>query len=307
MEAIQVLTYICLLLFLGFVIGRVVKYLKTPIHLRWELYPVAHEKGRADYGGSYFEEFEWWNKPRQKDRINEIKVMFTEIIFLKGVFEHNRPLWWVSFPFHFGLYLLIGWLGVLALAAFLAAIGVSLGGGFGTLIRYLAAGLGYAGLGLTALGCLGLLFRRALNADLRRYSVPLEFINLLAILSVVVVALIVHLSSDPWFGMPVMYIYSLFTFSAPMPMSTGMQVEIILASLLFAYIPMTRMAHFVSKYFLYHDVRWSDEPNFRGGKIEARLKEAFEYRMKWAGPHIQTGKSWAHVGTHVEQEKEVEK
>ncbi len=61
----------------------------------------------------------------------------------------------------------------------------------------LAAGLGYSGLGLTAIGCLGLFFRRALNADLRRYSVPLEFINLLAILSVVVVALVVHLSTDP--------------------------------------------------------------------------------------------------------------
>ncbi len=33
-----------------------------PIHLRWELYPVPHEAGKAEYGGGYLEETSWWSK-----------------------------------------------------------------------------------------------------------------------------------------------------------------------------------------------------------------------------------------------------
>ena len=105
MTVIQFLTYAAVLVFLIVVLAKVIKYKSTPIHLRWELYPVAHEKGRASYGGSVFEEMEWWDKPRHKDRINELKEMFQEIVLLKGVYHHNRKVWYSSFPFHLGLYL----------------------------------------------------------------------------------------------------------------------------------------------------------------------------------------------------------
>ena len=47
-----------------------------PMHVRWELYPVAHEKGRASYGGSYFEEVDWWTKPREVDKLGEVDRCF---------------------------------------------------------------------------------------------------------------------------------------------------------------------------------------------------------------------------------------
>jgi len=52
----------------AFVLGcafKALRYATMPAHLRWELYPVAHEMGRASYGGSYFEEVDWWTRPRQ--------------------------------------------------------------------------------------------------------------------------------------------------------------------------------------------------------------------------------------------------
>lgn len=300
MLAIQILTYVCIFLFLAFIVGRVVKYVKTPLHLRWELYPVAHEKGRAAYGGSIFEELEWWTKPRQVDRIGELAEMLREIVFLKGVFKHNRSLWYFSFPFHMGLYALVGWLGLMFAAALLYVLGVDLGGQFGVGLRYLVALAGYGGLGLTAIGALGLLARRIGSKEIRRYSAPVEYINLLFILATVVTALVVHLRYDHWFTAPAAYMASLISFSsfgvgAQMP--TVMLVELVLGSLLLAYIPMTRMAHFVSKYFLYHDVRWSDEPNPRGSKIESQIMGNFGLRMNWQASHIQSGKSWAEVGT----------
>ena len=43
--------------------------------------------------------------------------MIPEILLLAGVWEHNRKHWFLSFPFHFGLYLLAG------LIALLLAVG----------------------------------------------------------------------------------------------------------------------------------------------------------------------------------------
>lgn len=307
MLAVQILSYVCVALFLAAAIAKVVKYATTPIHLRWELYPVAHEKGRAEYGGSVFEELDWWTKPREVDRFNEYKEMFLEIVFLKGVWKHNPKLWVFSFPFHFGLYLLVAWIGLAFLLSILFAAGVSFSAGFGKFVQIVVAILAYSGLILTALGTLGLLYRRIASADIRRYSAPVEYINLVFILLVVGVALGVHLAIDPWFHGPIAYLASLVTFSEAGAFPAAMQVEFILGSLLLAYIPLTRMAHFIAKYFLYHDVRWSDDPNPRGGKIEGKLKQVFGYPMQWKGPHIQTGKSWAEVGTKFEEVKEEKK
>ncbi len=55
---IQWITYFSLAFGIVMLIYRARRIAKLPIHLRWELYPVPHEKGRSHYGGSYMEEFE---------------------------------------------------------------------------------------------------------------------------------------------------------------------------------------------------------------------------------------------------------
>jgi nitrate reductase gamma subunit len=85
-------------------IYRYYRFATAPVHLRWELYPVAHEGKRSIYGGSYLEEGEWWNKPLHKNIGGELKVMLSEILFLKGIYEHNRRLWIWSFLMHQGVY-----------------------------------------------------------------------------------------------------------------------------------------------------------------------------------------------------------
>ena len=54
---------------------RTVKMASLPVHLRWELSPVPHEKGRGAYGGSYLETVDWWTKPREKDLVSEVVYM----------------------------------------------------------------------------------------------------------------------------------------------------------------------------------------------------------------------------------------
>ena len=59
MPLLHILTYASLTVFIAALAARAIRLATTPAHLRWELYPVAHEKDRARYGGSYFEEVDW--------------------------------------------------------------------------------------------------------------------------------------------------------------------------------------------------------------------------------------------------------
>ena len=97
-STVMVVLYLLLAIMVVAFIARTIKIARYPVHLRWELSPVPHEKGRGAYGGSYLEEFEWWTKPREKSLINEGIYMFKEIVFLKALWEHNRRMWYFSFP-----------------------------------------------------------------------------------------------------------------------------------------------------------------------------------------------------------------
>ncbi len=78
-------TYVGIAVFLIAAAIRIQRQLALPLHLRWELYPVKHEAGeRAEYGGSYMEEGNWWEKERKRSFYNEIKYMIPEILFLRG-------------------------------------------------------------------------------------------------------------------------------------------------------------------------------------------------------------------------------
>ena len=98
---LMLLSYICVGVCAAALIGRTLHYLSMPLHLRWELYPVPHEKGKSDYGGSYFEELNWWEKPIEKDHIGAIKFLLIEVLLVKSLFHDNRKLWFVSYPFDF--------------------------------------------------------------------------------------------------------------------------------------------------------------------------------------------------------------
>jgi len=90
----SIFAYLSVVIFAAVVIYRIIKITSTPVHLRWELYPVPHETGKkAKYGGSYLEELDWWTKPLHGSKLGQLSVMIPEILFLKGVWESNRGLW----------------------------------------------------------------------------------------------------------------------------------------------------------------------------------------------------------------------
>lgn len=306
MLAVQVIMVVAVVTAVLAMIIKALRYANAPEHMRWELYPVPHEKGRAEYGGSYLEELDWWSKPRHEDKLNELKEMAAEILLLKGVRHHNSKVWISSWPFHLGMYLSIGWLGLIFLGALLSALGVAVNAEaqvFGQIIHYVTIPFGYAALVLSFLGALGLFIWRMSDKDQRLFNAPIEYFNLVLIMIVTGIAFASHLTADQSFDHLRGFVQATMSISEAYVPSTLFTTEIVLLSILVAYIPVTRMSHFVAKYFLYHAVRWNDQPNVRGSLIEKRIGELLNQKVGWRGSHIQTGKTWGEVVTEVEDEK----
>ncbi len=301
---IYIIGYLAIAVFLFAVISKVVAYLKNPIHVRWDLYPVAHEPGeRASYGGSYLEDVEWWKKERKSSKINELKVMIPEILFLKAVHEYNRGLWYVSFPFHFGLYMLCAFIGLLFVGAGMQLAGMPLTAeskGLAMAVFAITNLLGPAAFFLSLAGALGLFFKRMTDSELKTFSSFGHFFNLAFFIIVLSIAIATWLTVDPTFVMLRGYIAGLISFSFVGFDNPLFTAQIISALVLAAYIPMTHMSHFFMKYFLYHDIRWGDEANIDTPETDAKIGVVLNYPITWAAEHIRgdgSRKTWAEVAT----------
>jgi nitrate reductase gamma subunit len=307
------LSYLCLIVFVIAVILRIYRQLTLPVHLRWELYPVKHEAGKkAAYGGSYMEESNWWKRKRKRSWINELRYMIPEILFLRGVWEENRRLWWVSFPFHFGLYMLMGTFLLLLLGAILMRFGIPVSpgnGGINSLIYYLTIIVGVIGMISGSVGTAGLLSRRLTAPELKYYSSFADYFNLVFLFSFCGSALLAWLFHDLSFDGARAHVYGLLTFGG-LPRGYILDrsflggLTVVLTSLVVAYIPMTHMSHMFMKYFMYHFVRWEDEPNLKGSGLEASILQNLGFRPTWAASHIGADgkKTWGEIASSKPKE-----
>ncbi len=290
------LTYALLVVFLvGFTV-RTVRLARLPVHLRWELAPIPHEKGKGHYGGSYLEELDWWTRPREKSLVAELRYMLLEIVFLKAVFEHNRRLWWFSFPFHVGLYLLIGAAAVLMAMTAGGLAGAGVAGA--PLLRGVATGMAWGGYGLGAVGVLGLLARRLFERRLRDFTPPMALFNLVLLGAVFATGIAVLTTADYVDGMT--KLLGALATGDTAALTPGVVAAHAAVTLVFlAYLPFTPMMHFVAKYFTYHDVRWNDEPLVRGGSMEREVERLLRQPVSWAGPHLHADgkKTWVDIAT----------
>ena len=299
MTIVMLSSYIAVVLFILGVILKWRKWSSMPIHLRWELYPVPHEAGKHHYGGSYMEEVDWWRKPRKTTFLGELKELLSEMLFIKRVFKYKRSLWWLTYPFHGGIYLILVWFALLLIRGVVEAYTVIDPAASYVLnmidgpIKVLIQVFGTVGIIAATFGCIGLLIRRILDRNLREYSSGLDFFNLIFILAVLITGIGVWVN-DIKFENAMEYMASLLSFSTirPPDLSPLAQIHVILMGLLWIYIPFSKMSHFFGKFFTYHRVLWEDEPNLRGGDIERKVREVLKLKLPWAAPHMMTGKSW---------------
>lgn len=286
---LTIFIYISLFAFVFISLSKAIKFAKMPIHGRWELYPVPKEKGRSEYGGSYYEEIKWYEKPRETSLVGEIKEMLKEILFIKILFDNQRPLWWLSYSLHLGIYLLFVWTAMLFVGAGTELLGMTVDSaatGWAAFVYFATILFGVAGAILLAFGSFGLFLRRIFVDTLKRYSTPQDYFNLLFLFAVVATGLLVF-AGDPGFQYGRDIAKGLLTFS-PVEAGGMLTAHIILLGLVLIYIPSTKMSHYVGKYFTFHKVLWENDPNIPGSKVEQQVKEASSYKVKnrWAAPHI---------------------
>lgn len=285
---LSLIAYLSIFLFLGISGYKAYQFAKLPLHGRMELYPVPKEKGH-EYGGSYYEEVEWWNKERQVSHSTELIDMLKEMLFIKKLFDNQRPLWWISYALHLGIYLLIAWTLLLVVGAVTLLGGgqVSASAGvWGSLVFYLSALTGLLGLILATLGSGMLLLKRLFDDTLRKYTTPQEYFNLILLYSAVVTGIFVW-ANDLSFHSAREITANLITFN-PFPASTLFVVHLVLLLIMFTYIPLSKMSHYVGKYFTFHKVLWENDPNLKGSEMEDKIKQATSYRPtnSWSAPHI---------------------
>jgi nitrate reductase gamma subunit len=266
--ALYCMLYAGVLVFAAGCVVRAVSYASQPIHLRWEIYPLPH-------GTS-----------------GQLKIMVPEILFLRGLWEFNRPMWWVSYPFHLGLYL------IAAAVAFLAGSALA-PAALWPILHGASVVCGTAGPALGLLGASGLLIRRLSAPELKGSNAPGDFLNLLLFISTTVLILAgvwLRPAGSPGPG-AILRGAATFNYSLQPPhLLTG---GFMLGCALLAYIPMTHMAHFIAKYFTYHSIRWDERGSVAGGAIEKKMAEYLMYRPTWAASHVGADgqRTWADIAT----------
>lgn len=268
--------YASALLFIIFSAYKAWKFASMPIHSRLDLYPVPKEAGRAEYGGSYYEETEWWSKPRKISHLGELKDMLMEMLFIKKLFHNQRKLWWASYSFHLGIYFLFAWTILLLISSAWQA----------SFILKFSAVIGIIGFILAFVGNAILLLRRLFDITLKKYTTPQEYFNLILIFAVLLSGIFAW-SHDPGLAQTHDIMGQLLSFNA-LALAPIVTLHLFLLGLMFLYIPVSKMNHYVGKYFTFHKVLWENDPNLPGSKVEKELQEAAAHppKTKWSAPHI---------------------
>lgn len=312
MHWIQYLTFLAIIIFLIMVIRRIIRIQSAPIHFRWELYPVPHEKGKASYGGSRMEEPEWWTKRSEKSHFAEAFYMFKEIVFLKGVWENNRNLWLGSFFMHFALYMLIVniFITLIAMVFQLAGSAVSQEStGITMILYYLIYWIALVSSVLGILGSIRLLFQRIVDQNLSLFSSPSHYFNLVFIGAIFLTEFFWIIGSENFVGQAVDSYTAIFTFSALPELPASAMATFTISLLFMIYLPFTHMTHFFTKYFTYHKIRWEDEPNLPGSKLQDKINSQLNQVVSWSAPHIGAdgSKTWLVIATTNPWEKKDDK
>jgi len=291
-----IISYILIVIFLATFIIKTRKMAKLPMHLRWELSPVPHEKGKSQYGGSYLEEYDWWTKKREKSLINEVIYMGKEIFLLKGVFENNKKLWYMSFPFHFGMYILTG---AAVLTFILAVLPSSILPPDSSMVSGVIEILAAIGFAIGIIGTVGLLVRRFRDPNLKNYTSGGTFFNLYFLLALFLSGFISIISAPDFYGEMNNYAQSLIFADTTGIISGIVSLHCIITLLFLAYLPFTKMLHFLAKYFTYHEVRWNDSPMIGNKKMQQEVIELLKQRPTWAAPHLNADgkKNWVDIAT----------
>jgi nitrate reductase gamma subunit len=286
-----VFTFSAVFIFLVVAVYRILAMRRLPVHLRWELAPIPHVKGKGGYGGSYLEEYEWWRQPRRRSRIAPVVYMLQEIFLMRGIWKNNRSLWPFSLLLHAGIYLFVITLFLLITNALFIITGVpaSILNVFLNITSVLAL-VGYlAG----SLGAISLILKRRLDSNYSPFTTRSMYFKLVFLGAVFISGIWDWSEADNFAAAMSNFIKNLFVLDTGVAATVPLLVHLIISLMFIVYLPFTDMLHFIAKYFTYHAVRWNDEPmNERMGE---KLTGLMKHPVSWSAPHAGSGKNWTEI------------
>ena len=296
---LALITYFAYLFIIGMYTAKAVKFLKAPLHMRWDLYPVLHEE-HYRYGGSYYEDEEWWTKKRRKHRLRGLLRLVADNFYLGDYFTRHRSYWLALYPWHLGFILIISFHICCFLAAVAMVLGLTIGpyaGGLGAVFYYVTLLTAVPSFILGSIGSMALLLKRSTDEALKRYAGPLNYFNYLFFLVVFLSGLYAW-HFDPTFSEYREFWKALITLHQP-HVQPAAAAHILLFSLFLIYLPYTRSMHYISRFLAFFMIRWDDEPNTRGSAVERKVSALLKGKVTWSAAHIQSGGTWAEVATEV--------
>jgi len=286
----HILIFSVLGVFLVLMARRILAIARLPVHLRWELAPIPHEKGKNKYGGSYLEEYEWWHKKRRKSCLPPIVYMAGEIFLLKGIWKNNPGLWPFSFALHIGIYLVIISIVIHVINALFIITSTS--AAVLDVFKNVAAIAAIIGYILGVLGAIGLILKRSIDINFRTFSSFSTYFRLVFLAAIFVSGIIAWFSSSNFTNDVSLFTRDLFILDSGITATAPLASHIVIVSLFLVYLPLTDMIHFITKYFTYHAVRWNDEP--KDEKMTAELNKLLDQPVSWSAVHVKANgrKNW---------------
>jgi nitrate reductase gamma subunit len=263
-------------------VAMIVKYIRAPLHLRWELHQ----------GSSIYELRDWWK--RSPDPFGgKLKGVLFDILFLREFYHRNKNFWYFLFLFHMGFYLIILWHIWLFITAatlpFESALFQSewIGG----------IVLGHVATGFSLIGGIGILIKRMTDGELNIYYPRIHFVKWLLILLILATGLLAvafHFNSNT--TELLRYVKTQVTFQDmehKLHPALAPASHILFVSFWLLYLPFSHILKIFFRY--YHQLRWDDVPNKKGRVIEQTVKGLLNRPISWSAPHIGPDKKWSEV------------
>lgn len=286
----------------------------SPLHVRWELYPVPHEGKKSSYGGSFMEHTEWWRGHRHVEHLYDVLGIFKEVLLLEATFKHNNKLWFRTYPFHFGLYMLMGGTIILVITVLCGLLGASeiwnakaAMGGVVTFIHNVINAIVLIGAFGIVGGGIALICRRRSDPGLRVYTSNEHYLNIGAFVLFGLLTLAAWAVNPDYAVLAATFIHNLMTAEFTDLGSVTFILSMLCGFFVLLWIPLSNMQHLLLKYFMYHDIRWGDTPTNESVKNQAIIPELLKKNVTWSAPHIagEDGqpKSWLDVATSVNTPK----
>jgi len=232
---------------------KIARYLRMPVNLRWELYPLGF-KEKLKFLGEY--------------------LIFSEY------FKRKKTYWLFLYPWHVGFVGLI----LFHLLCFLSSL-------FGreALFRITAL-VGIISFLSGLFGGIGLFIKRLKDQDLRPYTSFTHFFTYIFTILLFSSGLLAYFLEPSLEGYRRFWERLLrFDF---VKVSDGLAFHLLIFSLFLMYLPFTSSVHYLTKILGFFLIRWDNKPMRKGGRIEKLMERQLQRKISWSGPHFQQGSSW---------------